>query len=149
MSWFTYFIIGGIIIAVAGYYYGQHLLKKAEKISKKTLIESSTDSIAQAKLFASAIGERAGILGSSDLSWKFNDDKKSYTFYAMDEIITDYGIHTQSFLAGTSIRFIKFIRLCHSCGCSIMLRQIGEKVDILENAEQEYYLSKPELDMFI
>ena len=151
MSWFSYFIIGCVIAALAGYYYGKKLLKDAERVSKKTFVESSTDSTIQAKIIGMAIKERATILGSRNLSWKFYDDYKNkyHTFYALDELRSNYGIHTQMFLLGVSSKLVKFIRLCHSFGCSIMLRQIGEKVDIQDKTEKDIYLSKPELEMFL
>lgn len=149
MSWFIYFILGCVISSIAGFYYGKKLLNDAEKVCKNTFVESDTDSTVQAQILSKAIMERADILGSSDLSWNFNDGKKNYTFYAFDEIITDYGKHTMYFRFGTSIKLIKFIRLCHSYGCSIMLRQIGKKVEIPNNQGNNIYISEPDIKLFI
>lgn len=151
MSWFTYFIIGCIASAIGGYYYGKKVLKDAKKVCKEALIESSTDSTEQAKMIASAIQKRADILGNMFLSWNFHDsyNNKTITRHALDEMITDNGKHTHAFLMGNSIKLIKFIRKCHACGCSIMLRQIGTKVDISNNNGNNICLSKPELEMFM
>ena len=150
MSWFTFFIIGAIISAVLGCIYGQILLIKAKNISKKTLIEPSTDSTIQAKIIAAAVKERSKVLGANNLSWKRYADynNKFYTYYAFDDNLNDMGSQTKTFLAGISLNLIIFIRICHACGCNIMLRQIGKKVDVINNPDQKIYLSKPEIELF-
>lgn len=148
MDWFVLFILGCFLSGIAGHYYGMKLLKDAEEISKRTLVGASADSTIQADLIGGAIKQRAVILGNVDLSWKSVYGKKEYKYYAFDDKMNDYGTHTHAFLSGTSTKLIKFIRICHACGCSVMLRQIGAKVDALQYSEQEYYLSKPDPDMF-
>lgn len=150
MEYWILYAIGCVIAGIAGSFYRKSLIKDAEEASKETLIATSNDSTKQAYYIGTAISRRACLLGNSNLMWLFHDDynKKTLNFYALDSVIDDNGKHTQAFLKGKSTILIKFIRECHACGCSVMLRQIGAKVDVLQYPEQEYFLSKPDLELF-
>ena len=68
MSWFIYFIIGAVITALTGYVYGKMLLKRAQIARSKAIVASDNDSVRNAKEIASAIKERAFIIGNRNLS---------------------------------------------------------------------------------
>ena len=143
MSWFIYFIIGAAITALTGYVYGKMLLKRAQIARSKAIVASDNDSVRNAKEIASAIKERAFIIGNRNLSWDIKDRKGSYIETHLFSY-ANYGAETKSFLKGECTMLIKFIRWCHSHGCSVMLRQIGEKADVTEGKGEVIYLSMPE-----
>lgn len=151
MNWLIYFIIGAVISAMTGYVYGKKLLDKALVAHKKAIVSSSNDSIQNAKDIASAIKERAFIIGNRNLSWDIKDHKGRYVetrLFSYKEKINGYGTETQSFLKGECIKLIKFIRWCHFHGCSIILRQIGEKVDVTQGKGEVIYLSMPDIESY-
>ena len=139
MSWLIYFIIGAAITALTGYVYGKMLLKRAQTARSKAIVTSDNDSVRNAKEIAGAIKERAFIIGNRNLSWDIKNHKGGYV-----ETSLFSGAETKSFLKGESTMLIKFIRWCHSHGCSVMLRQIGEKMDVTEGKGDIIYLSMPE-----
>lgn len=138
-------VLCGIISGVAGYFCGLKLSKHAKKLSEQTLVDISADSTVQAQLIGKAIKKRAVILGHENLSWMGVFDEKK-TYYAFDGDTSDCGVHTMTFLYGNSTKLIKFIRICHACGCSVTLRQLGTREDELQRSGQKYYLSKYDLN---
>lgn len=143
MVWIIYFLIGAALSAMSGYFYGRKLLERAHEARNKPMIPSNNDSAQNAKEIASIIRERAFILGNRKLSWDIKDHKGKYV-----ETRLFKGIETEAFLKGECIKFIKFIRWCHFHGCGIVLRQIGEKVDVTEGKGEVVYLSMPDIESY-
>lgn len=147
MGWFTCFLIGAGISALTGYLYGRSLLKRADHASGMKIVPSCNDSVRQSEIIAKAIKERVYILGCRNLSWEEGSGKNSYTSHLFDynERIGNNGAKTKAFLKGDSTEFIKFIRWCHAHGCSIVLRQIGQKTDVTEGKGEVIHLSMPDI----
>ncbi len=135
------FVLCCIVSGIAGYLYGLKLSKRASKLSEQILVDLSSDSTIQAQLIGKAIEKRAAILGNVNLSWIGVFDEKK-TYYVFDDDASDCGVNTMAFLKGNSTKLIKFIRICHACGCSVTLRQLGAKEDELQCSGKKYYLSK-------
>lgn len=149
MEYLNYFLVGCILSAIFGFFYGKKLYKKAVEIKSNPLVAANNNSIKQAQMIGKAIKSRAEILGSRNLSYKFNDGRKSYTFYIMDKENVASGFRTKAFLKGDCINLIKFIRMCHSNGYSVLLRQIGEKIEMANKSNEDVYISKPDVDLFV
>ena len=151
MNWFIYFLIGAAVSAAAGFFYGKNLLKQAEVAARNKMIPSCNDTIRQAEAIAKYIKERAVILGNSALTWDIKHKNKyipTYLFDYDEKLGEGYGPHTRAFLKGDSVKLLKFIRWCHYYGCSIVLRQIGQKTDVTEGKGNVIFLSKPDIRLF-
>lgn len=145
----TLIIAGTVCFGWLGYKAGMDRKNGLVSFRTDPNVESNNDSVIQARMIGKSIAWRATLLNNPALSTRQKVAGRTFNFFAFDytkELKTD---NTMAFLKGNSINLIRFCRMCHSCGVSIRLRQIGLKYTEKEKKPGFRFVSRPEATLFL